>query len=117
MNNSTVNGPGTLTNAPGKTVALAGDTIATPLINQGTLTVLEFELSPAAPFINAAGGVVEIQANSQFGSVTLTASAGLTNAGTVDLTDTFSSSNFGSTLTVTGAARWSTNRAPRSAPR
>ena len=57
----------------------------------------------AGAFINAAGGVVEIQANSQFGGVTLTASAGLTNAGTVDLTET-NSAIWASTLTVTGGA-------------
>ena len=66
------------------------------LTNRGTIVAIG-NATFNGSFANAAGGVVEIQSSSQFGNVTLTASAGLTNAGIVDLTNTFNNAGFGPT--------------------
>ena len=102
VTSSTLNGPGTLTNGAGQMLTLSGDTINAPLVNQGTLLV------PAGPgssingaFSNAAGGTLRVQSDNNAGSITLTVAQGLTNAGTIDLTQINGGNGDTAALTVT----------------
>jgi filamentous hemagglutinin len=96
---TTVNGPGTLTNAAGKTLTLTYATVNAPLVNQGTIVVPASTTTVSGAFSNAAGATIEIQGNGQYGSAALSATAGLSNSGTIDLT---SALGYSEALTVTG---------------
>jgi len=95
-NSSVFNGPGTLTNAPGRTVKVNASAISAPLINQGT--VVTSGTSSLDAMTTMAGSTLRLQGNGQVGAATLTVPNGLINNGTIELTDT--SGAFGATLVV-----------------
>src|SRR5262249_9067951 len=95
---ATVNGPGTLTNATGKTMTLTGCTINAPLVNQGILNVQQTS-NVNGTFTTVSGSRIHIEGTGGLGSAQLTAADGFTNNGTIELTSSVSSWN--STLNVT----------------
>ena len=94
---STLNGPGTFTNAPGKTLNLRSSSIAAPLLNQGTL-VAQGTSSIDGALTTAAGSTLLLQGNSLASTSTLTVNNGLLNNGTIELTDITSA--YGANLIV-----------------
>jgi hypothetical protein len=101
LTTSTLNGPGTVTNAAGKTLKVSSSTINTPLFNDGTLIAAGASTLGAA-ITTSPGSVIRAQGNGTFSTSTLsvTAAGGLLNNGAIELTDTTSS--YGATLKVTG---------------
>jgi hypothetical protein len=100
LTSSTLNGPGTLTNAAGKTLKVQASTINAPLINDGMLIAVGTSIL-AGPITTSPGSLIRAQGNGTFSTSTLsvTAAGGLVNAGAIELTDTTSS--YGATLRVT----------------
>ncbi len=99
----TVDGPGTLTNAAGKTLTLIVDTINAPLVNQGTLEVAEDESFINGGLTTATSSVINIAAsNADFHtSPELAVGTSFTNNGTINLID--DNTDFGyPALTVNG---------------
>jgi hypothetical protein len=107
ISNATLNGPGTLTNAG--SLSLTAATINAPLVNQGTITDQGSVSTISNSFNNAAGATLRLQGNGSFGNATLNATAGLSNAGTIDLTS--ANANYSETLTVTGGTLVNTSGA------
>ncbi|HXE81969.1 MAG TPA: hypothetical protein VN513_01410 [Gemmatimonadales bacterium] len=103
LTSSTLNGPGTLTNAAGKTLKVQASTINAPLINDGALIAVGTSIL-AGPITTSPGSLIRAQGNGSFSTSTLsvTAAGGLVNAGAIELTDTTSS--YGATLRVTNGA-------------
>ena len=102
--NSTVNGPGTLTNAAGQALTLFSDTVNAPLVNQGTLVAVATD-TIAGTLSNAAGAVLRVQADDGqggAGNASLTVAQAFTNAGTIDLSQVnfYYGDYFSDTLTV-----------------
>ena len=96
----TVNGPGKLINQASLT--LSGDTVNTPLVNQGTLLVVAGTGSAInGALSNAAGGTLRVQSDNNAGLATLTVAQGFTNAGTIDLTQINGGNPDTAALTVT----------------
>ncbi|HEY3220050.1 MAG TPA: invasin domain 3-containing protein [Gemmatimonadales bacterium] len=100
LTSSALNGPGTLTNAPGKTLNIRSSSIAAPFINQGLL-LANGTSSIDGPLTTVAGSTLRVQGNGTFSTATLsvTATGGLQNNGAIELTDTTAS--YGATLKVT----------------
>jgi len=97
--NSVWLGSGSLTNASGVTLNLQNSEINAAFDNQGTLVATGTSvLSGSAT--TTSSSVIQVQGNGAFGAATLhvTTFGGLTNNGTINLTDTVSS--YGSTLIV-----------------
>ena len=84
IDSSTVNGPGTLSNAKGLTLALSFDTINSALTNDGTITVIGDATNVAGAFNNDVGAIVDINNTAGAGDGALDV-ANLTNAGTINL--------------------------------
>jgi hypothetical protein len=97
LTSSSLNGPGTLTNVPGKTINIRSSGISAPFINQGTL-LANGASSIDGPLTTVAGSTLRVQGNGTFSTGTLTVTNGLLNNGTIELTDTTSS--YGATLVV-----------------
>ncbi len=107
---STVNGPGTLTNAAARTLPLSSaNTINTAVINAGTLAVGAVATPPISSsstitgaFTSVAGSLVRVTATTSASS-RLTVATGFTNHGTIELTKV--GDNIGAAfLTVTTGA-------------
>ena len=84
--NTTVNGPGTLTNAAGRTLVVTGGNIAAPLVNQGLLTVRGSAAVTGPPLTSAAGSILRIEGDASFSGAFVTVTNGFTNGGTLELT-------------------------------
>jgi hypothetical protein len=97
LTTSTINGAGTLTNSPGKTLSIRGSSIGLPFVNQGTL-LANGTSSIDGPLTTVAGSTLRVQGNGTFSSANLTVTNGLVNNGAIELTDTTSS--YGATLVV-----------------
>jgi hypothetical protein len=95
---SALNGPGTLTNAPGKTLIVRNSSIGAPFVNQGSMVAMGANSSIDGPLTTVAGSLLRVQGNSQNGAATLTVTNGLVNNAAIELTDTTSS--YGATLVV-----------------
>jgi hypothetical protein len=83
--NSTVNGPGTLTNVAGRTLNMQTTAISAPFLNQG-LVVVKGTSSLNGPVTAAAGGTIQVLADAFCCTATLTVPAGFTNNGLIELT-------------------------------
>jgi hypothetical protein len=97
LDNATINGPGTLTNAAGRTLNVVGGTLNAPLVNAGTLVAFN------NPNVNGnvttmPGSVIRVLSVG-FGGARLTVANGFTNNGLVDITANVSN---GSALVVNG---------------
>jgi hypothetical protein len=103
ISSSTINGPGTITNAAGRTINFIGSTIGatSALINQGTF-VATGTSAINGPLTNAAGSMLRIQGNGTVGNSVLTVANGFTNAGDIELTTI--NSAFAATLAVTNGS-------------
>jgi len=97
LTSSALNGPGILTNVPGKTINIRSSGISAPFINQGTL-LANGASSIDGPLTTVAGSTLRVQGNGTYSTGTLTVTNGLVNNGTIELTDTTSS--YGATLVV-----------------
>ncbi len=96
LSSSTVNGPGTLTNAPGNTLYLTGSTMNASLVNQGTLlaqasNVIKGDLTTATD------SILRVQGTNA-GNAALTIDKGFTNSGAIELTS--ADASWAATLTV-----------------
>jgi cytochrome c biogenesis protein ResB len=98
LNNSILNGPGTITNATGQTQSMVNTTVNAPLVNQGLL-VFDGTGGFTNSFTAAAGSTLRLQGSSSTGVSNLTITNGFTNNGTIDLTTVVSS--YTDILTVT----------------
>ena len=97
LSSATVNGPGTITNAAGRTLNITSGTINAPLVNAGTVVAI------GAPALNggvttAASSLIRVLSVG-FGGSSLTVGSGFTNEGAIELTGTATN---GVTLTVNG---------------
>ncbi|HEX7335982.1 MAG TPA: hypothetical protein VF252_02140 [Gemmatimonadales bacterium] len=105
VNNSTINGPVTLTNGVGKTLTLTGTVVInTALANAGTI-VIQNSTTLNGSVTTEAGSELEVRSVG-FGGALLTLASGFTNNGLLELTATVSN---GCALTVNGTL---TNAAP-----
>jgi hypothetical protein len=85
---TTINGPGTITNAAGQTWSIRTVTFNTDLINQGTLiTDGASTVTATNAFTAAAGSTLRLQATGSTGNSTFTAPP-FTNSGAIELTTT-----------------------------
>jgi Tol biopolymer transport system component len=84
LNNATLNGHGTVTNAAGQTLAPNNSAVNAGLVNQGLLVYGGANRQGGA-FENQAGAVLRVQGNID-GSTDLTVANGFTNSGTIELT-------------------------------
>src|SRR6185295_6825080 len=103
LNNATLNGPGTLTNAAGQTLTLSNSTdiaASMPVDNQGTILV--HGTNTIGTFTgNTNAGTLRIEGSSA-STGTLTVATGFTNTGAIELTNTLI--NQAATLTVTNGS-------------
>jgi len=97
---ASVNGPGTLTNRPGRTLAIRGSLINAAFANEGILVV--GGTNNLSGLTTVVGSMVLLQADAASGQATLNLSGGFTNNGAIVLTSVGSA--FNATLRVTGAA-------------
>jgi YD repeat-containing protein len=100
LSSVTLNDPGMLTEPAGQSLTLTAAKINAPLVNQGTILVQTNTSTLTGSFNNAAGATLRLQGNSSYGNAALNAAAGLSNAGTIDLTS--ANSGYSEALTVTG---------------
>src|SRR4029077_13883201 len=98
ISSSTVNGPGIVTNAAGKSLTLLGSTINAALVNQGTLLV-EGTSAVNGVLTAAAGSTLRVQGDNAASTAALTVDNGFSNNGTIILQS--SDQSFASNLTVT----------------
>src|SRR6267378_84553 len=94
---STVNGPDSLVNAGGRTLALVGTTVNAPLSNRGTL-IANGSCPINGALVTAISSTLRMEGNPQ-GTGTVTVANGFTSNGTIELTST--NASFGATLAVT----------------
>jgi hypothetical protein len=85
LTNSTVNGPGTLTNASGKTLVIQGGTLNTALINQNLVT-LRGSLTLNDTVNTSPGTILRIEGDASCCAAFVTVANGFTNRGTIALT-------------------------------
>ena len=97
----TINGPGTLINASGKTMSLKTVTIGATsgLNNQGTL-IANAAVTVNGPLTTNAGSTLRLLADNTTGFSTFTSANSFTNTGLIELTT--ANSNYTSTLAVMG---------------
>src|SRR5207248_7315318 len=81
--NSAVNGGSTLTIQAAGTLTLNATTVSAPLVNQGTMSVTNNSSTVGGAFTNSGTLTVSADAGN---TTTLTASAGLTNSGIINIT-------------------------------
>ncbi len=100
LDNSTFNGPGTLTNAT--SLIVESSTINAPFVNDGLFVAHGNSTigSDAGSFSNSASGRIRVESGDGLGHATLTVANGFANQGTIELTSS-ASSNVGATLVVT----------------
>ncbi len=98
FSSATVNGPGTLTNAPSKTLNLTNSTVNAPLVNQGTLVAQGTSSKITGSLSNVPGSTLRVE-GSQAGEAVLTVVNGFSNAGAIELTSSVNPSR-AATLTV-----------------
>ena len=94
---STVNGPGSLTNAGAQFLNVQSSTLNLDLDNQGTLLV-NGASSFAGALTTSSSSLIRVQGNGTYGLGTMSVANGFTNNGTIELTDTTSS--YGATLNL-----------------
>src|SRR5206468_2240714 len=85
VNNSTINGPGTITNVAGRTLTLTSSTINAALVNQGAMVVRAGD-SINGSFTTTADSTLTVQGDGFFSNAALTVAQGFTNLGLIDLT-------------------------------
>jgi hypothetical protein len=85
VTNATLNGPGKITIAVGRTATLHGATINADLENRGTLRVTNSSTIASTTFTNSSAASLRILGNSTIGHVMLTVSNGFTNHGEIEL--------------------------------
>jgi hypothetical protein len=87
LTSTTVSGPGTLTNAAGRTLTLNASTIdaTAPFVNLGTL-VVHGGSSINGSFSAPPGSTLRVEGINTYGFATLTVANELTNGGTIELT-------------------------------
>jgi hypothetical protein len=85
LTNATVNGPGTLTNASGKTLVIQGGSINTALINQNLMT-LRGSLTLHDTLQTAPGSTLRIEGDAFCCSTSVRMDSGFTNNGKIELT-------------------------------
>jgi hypothetical protein len=101
LTNSTINGPGILTVASGRTLSLFSSTIAAPFVNVGT-TIATGASAITGTFSNAGGATLRVaQLDGCCSTATLTVSSGFTNAGTIELSNQTTNA-YGAQLNVVG---------------
>jgi hypothetical protein len=100
VNASTINGPGTLTNWPGRTLSLYSSTVNAPFVNEGLLITSGSSVI-GGTLTNPAGGTIRVaQLDGCCGTATLTVTNGFTNAGLIELSNQFNQP-YGAQLNVT----------------
>ena len=99
LTSATVNGTGTLANAG--TLTLNSTTINAPLVNQGTLVVMNTSNTIAGTFTASAGSTLKLDDNNNY--ALLTVSNSFTNDGTIALS-TESKSGYSVTLTISSGS-------------
>jgi hypothetical protein len=82
LDRTTLNGPGTLTNA--NTLQVYSSTIAAPLVNQGTLIALGGD-AISGSFTTALNSTLRVLGNNTGSTSALTVASGFTNNGTIEL--------------------------------
>ncbi|HKS05042.1 MAG TPA: hypothetical protein VJR92_01915 [Gemmatimonadaceae bacterium] len=99
LTSTTVSGPGTLTNAAGRTLTLNASTVeaTAPFVNLGTV-VVHGGSSINGAYTASPGSTLRVEANNTFGFATLTVANEFTNGGTIELTS--AGGAFPSTLIV-----------------
>ena len=102
-NASTINGPGTLTNAAGQTMTLTNGTINAPFNNQGLLIVPVGASTMNGAVTTAAGSMLRMISDGNCCGSTLTVTSGITNNGAIELTN-INGGGQPVTLAVTGGA-------------
>src|SRR5207247_1178254 len=93
---TTLNGPGTLTNAA--SIVLRNSVINATLINQGTLSAFGNSASNGN-VTTLAGSTIHIEGNSSIGNTTLSFASGFTNNGLIEMTT--QNDGYAVTLSVT----------------
>ncbi len=101
FSSATINGPGTLTNAPGATLVLRNTVVNATFVNQGTLASYGTASSITGLFTTVAGSTISLSSNDTDGYAYLTIAKSFTNNGTIILSDN-SSSGYITDLVVTG---------------
>jgi RTX calcium-binding nonapeptide repeat (4 copies) len=91
LNSAVMNGPGTLTNATGRTLELFSSTLGAnlPVINQG-LIVVKGQSFLNGTFTTVAGSTLRMEGAGSFGTGSLTVANGFTNNGLIELTNSAS---------------------------
>ena len=100
LTSSTWGGSGTLTIAPATTVAWRSSSIASALVNQGSLLVTGSSAFNG-PVTNAAGAMLQLEGNNSYGAAVLGVAGSFTNDGAIVLTDIVST--YGAQLSMPGA--------------
>src|SRR5262249_55472408 len=85
VNNSTVNRPGTLTNAAGRTLTLTSSTVNAALVNQGAIVIRAGD-TISGSFTTTADSTLTVQGDGFFSNAVLFVSQGFTNLGLIELT-------------------------------
>ncbi len=83
--NSTVDGPGTLGNAVGRTLVVQTSTLNAPLANQGVVT-LRGTTALNGSVTTTGGSTLRLEADAFCCTATVTVATGFTNLGTIELT-------------------------------
>jgi hypothetical protein len=83
--NSTVNGPGTLTNAAGRTLTVQSTTLNAPLVNQGVF-VARGNTVVAGGLTTTPASTIQVQGDAFCCAATLSVPGGFTNTGLLELT-------------------------------
>ena len=99
--NTTVNGPGTLTNASGETLTLNNTKVNAPLVNQGTVVVTNTANTITGPFTASPGSTLSLDDNNNYASLTISSS--FTNDGSIAMS-TESSAGYSVTLTISSGS-------------
>jgi hypothetical protein len=86
LQSTTVNGPGTLTNATGRTLVVQSSTIAAPLVNEGLLR-LRASNTISGGLTTTATSTIRVEGDGNCCSASTTVSSGFTNNGLIELTD------------------------------
>jgi fibronectin-binding autotransporter adhesin len=102
-----VNGSGTLTNATGQTLTMAGTQIDLPVINQGSLLVVNSGNALNGAVSTVSGSLLRVQGNASCCVANLTLASGFSNNGTIELT----SINGGQTASLSVSSGTLTNAA------
>src|SRR6185312_14882838 len=99
---TTLNGPGTLTNAAGKTLNTDNSTINANLVNQGLLVFRGTANNLGGSFENQGGATVRLLGDGTFDQSILNVASGFTNSGVIELTSVVNGQN--ATLNVGGGS-------------